>query len=176
MCFFPAYCFQAGREKTGAHKLAETTILAEFSKYSRNVEVEMVSDNKCIVYVPEEDIARIIGKQGANISRTEERLGISIDIKSLNEKYDVKGNAYNVKGAAKEQKEIPFQLDFKKNQLLIELGMDMQNHDVDIYVGDEFILSAKAGKTGLIKIKKSNNIGRRLMDALNKKEKLRLVV
>ena len=167
---------QEGKGRTGAHKLAEATILSEFQKYSRNVEVEMLSDNKCAVYVPEEDIARIIGKQGSTITKIEEKLGIGIDIKSLNEKYDVKGNAYNVKGAAKEQKEIPFQLDFKKNQLLIELGMDMQNHDVDIYVGDEFILSAKAGKTGLIKIKKSNNIGRRLMDALNKKEKLRLVV
>jgi len=54
--------------------------------------------------------------------------------------------------------------------------MEMQNRDVDVYVGEEFVLSAKAGKTGIIKIKKSNNIGRRLMDALNRKEKLRLVV
>ncbi len=160
---------QEGREKSGAHKLAETTILAEFQKYSRNVEVEMLSDNKCIVYVPEYDIAKIIGKQGANITRLEEKLGISIDVKSLDEKY-------NVKGAAKEQREIPFEIDFKKNQLLIELGIEMQNKDVDIYVNDEFILSAKAGKTGTIKIKKSNNIGRRLMEALNRKEKIRLVV
>ena len=160
---------QEGREKSGAHKLAETTILAEFQRYSRDAEVEVMSDNKCVVYVPESDIARIIGKQGVNITRIEEKLGISIDIKSLNEKY-------NIKGAATDQREIPFEISHKKNQLLIELGMDMQNRDVDIYAGDEFILSAKAGKTGTIKIKKSNNIGRRLMDALNKKEKLRLVV
>ncbi|MEK6828108.1 MAG: ATPase, T2SS/T4P/T4SS family, partial [Nanoarchaeota archaeon] len=58
---------QEGREKSGAHKLAETTILAEFQKYSRDAEVEVLSDNKCVVYVPESDIARIIGKQGVNI-------------------------------------------------------------------------------------------------------------
>jgi len=160
---------QEGREKSSAHKLAETTILSEFQKYSRNAEVEMLSDNKCVVYVPDEDIARIIGKQGVNIMSIEKKLGIGIDIKSLNEKYDIKGTA-------KEQREIPFEIAYKKNQLLIELGLDMQNRDVDIYVGDGFILSAKAGKTGTIKIKKSNNIGRRLMDALNKKEKLRMVV
>ena len=160
---------QEGREKSGAHKLAETTILAEFQRYSRDVEVEMLSDNKCIVYVPEEDIARIIGKQGVNIMRIEEKLGIGIDIQSLKEKY-------NIIGTAKEQREVPFQIEHKKNQLLVELGMDMQNRDVDIYVGDEFILSAKAGKTGTIKIKKSNNIGRRLMEALNRKERVRLVV
>ena len=160
---------QQSREKKGAHKLAETAIIAEFSKYSRNVEVEVLSDNKCIVYVPESDIARIIGKQGANIMRVEEKLVIGIDIKSMEEKY-------NIKGATKEQKEAPFEINFKKNQLMIELGIDMQNRDVDIYVGEEFLLSAKAGKTGTIKIKKNNNIGRRLMEAMNRHEKIRLVI
>jgi ATPase len=160
---------QESKDKSGTHKLAETTIAQEFGRYSRNVEVEILSDNKCVVYVPDIDIARIIGKQGSNITMLEEKLGIGIDIKSLEEKY-------NIKGAAKEHKEVPFEVGHKKNQLLIELGIDMQNKDVDIYTGDEFVLSAKAGKTGTIKIKKSNNIGRRLMEALNKKEKIRLVV
>ena len=163
---------QDGREKSSAHKLAETAILAEFQNYSRNVEVEMLSDNKCAVYVPESDIARIIGKQGSNINRIEERLGISVDVKSINEKYDNTAK----KGIEAEQKEVQFNINYKKNQLIIELGMEMQNHDFSIYVGDEFVLSAKAGKTGAIKIKKNNNIGRRLLDALNKKEKIRLVV
>lgn len=160
---------QQSREKRGTHKLAETTIMAEFSKYSRNVEVEVLSDNKCIVYVPESDIARIIGKQGANIMRLEEKLGIGIDVKSIEEKYDIKG-------AAKEQKEMPFEINFKKNQLMVELGIEMQNKDVDIYVGEEFLLSAKAGKTGTIKIKKNNNIGRRLMEAMNRHEKIKLII
>ncbi len=156
-------------KKKGAHKLAETTILAEIQKYARDVEVEVLSDNKCIIYVPEGDIARIIGKEGSTIKRIEEKLGIGIDVKSLNEKYEVKG-------AAKEQKDVPFNINYKKNNLLLELGMDMQNRDVDIYAGEEFVLSAKAGKTGIIKIKKNNNIGRRLMEAMSSKEKIRLVV
>ena len=172
---------QGGMEKTGAHKLAETTILAEFQKYSGSAEVEMLSDNKCVVYVPERDIARIIGKQGATITAIEKKLGIGIDIKSLDEKSgSTKTQSKDFQdskvGTAKEQREIPFEIGHKKNQLLIELGMDMQNKDVGIYAGDEFVLSAKAGKTGTIKIKKSNNIGRRLMEAVNKREKLRMVV
>ena len=162
---------ESKERKSGAHKLAETTIIAEFQKYSRNVEVEMLSDNKCIVYVPEADIARIIGKQGTNIMGLEKKLGIGIDIKRIEEKY-----SSGIKGAAKEGKEVPFEISHKKNNLMIELGIDMQNRDIDIYAGEEFILSAKAGKTGLIKIKKNNNIGRRLMEALNRKEKIRLVV
>jgi len=162
---------QEGREKTGAHKLAETTILAEFQKYSRNVEVEMISDNKCVVYVPDADIARIIGKQGSNIIKVEEKLGVGIDVKSIEEKY-----SGATKGAAKEGKDVPFEISHKKNNLMLELGIDMQNHDVDLYVGDEFVLSAKAGKTGVIKIKKNNNIGRRLLEAMQNREKIRMVV
>ena len=160
---------QKGSSKTGTHKLAEAIILQEFHNYSRNVEVEVLSDNKCTVYVPESDIAKIIGKQGANITKIEEKLGIGIDIKSIDEKYEVKG-------AAKDQAEVPFEIRYKKNQLMIELGVDMQNRDVDIYIGEEFLLSAKAGKTGVIKIKKNNNIGGKLVDALNNKSKIRMVI
>ena len=163
---------QENAEKKGVHKLAENSIVQEFNKYSSNVEVEMVSDNKCIVYVPESDIARIIGKQGSNITRIEEKLGVSIDVKSINEKY----SNDSLKGTAKEQKEIEFEIAHKKNALLIELGIDMQNKEVDVYIGEEFLLSAKAGKTGSIKIKKSNNIGRRIMQALQNQEKICLRV
>ncbi len=160
---------QMQKEKRGAHKLAEATILAEFKKYSRNVEVEVLSDNKCIVHVPEADIAKIIGKQGSNITKIEEKLGIGIDIKSLDEKYETKG-------ISKTGQEVPFNINYKKNHLMIELGMDMQNREVDVYINDEFLLSAKAGMTGIIKIKKNNNIGRRLQEAMGRKEKIRFLI
>src|SRR3989339_796936 len=104
---------QENAEKKGVHKLAENSIVQEFNKYSKNVEVEMVSDNKCTVYVPEADIARIIGKQGSNITRVEEKLGVSIDIKSIDEKY----SSDSLKGTAKEQREIEFEIEHKKNAL-----------------------------------------------------------
>ncbi len=172
---------QEGKSKTGTHRLAEATIIQEFQKYSREVKVEVLTDNKCVVYVPEEDIARIIGKQGSNITKVEEKLGMSIDVKSLDEKNEDSAEERNhfkdnFKGAAKENKEVPFEISHKKNQLLIELGLEMQNRDVDVYLGDEFLLSAKAGKTGIIKIKKSNNIGRRLMESINRREKIRMLV
>ena len=169
---------QEKREKSGVQKLAQATVLHEFRNYSKNVEVEMLSDNKCIVYVPDSDIARIIGKQGSNINKTEEKLGIGIDIKSIEEKYQNNEQKNNEPGDKPigQKKEIPFQVSFKRNQVLIELGIENQNQDLDIYIGDEFVLTAKAGKTGMIKVKRGNNIGRRIIDALNRKEKIRLLV
>ena len=137
----------------------------------------MISDNKCVVYVPENDIARIIGKQGTNITMLEKKLGIGIDVKSIDEKQGGERAAQiNAKGAVKEGKEVQFEIGHKKNNLMIELGIGMQNRDVDLYAGDEFILSAKAGKTGTIKIKKNNNIGKRLLQAMQNREKIKLMV
>ncbi len=71
------------KEKAGANKLAEDRIKSEFLKYADNVRVDVVSDNKAIVYVPEHNIAAIIGKKGKRIEKIEKHLGISIDIQEI---------------------------------------------------------------------------------------------
>jgi len=153
----------------GIHKLASATIEDEFKKYSRDAEVEVLSDNKCIVYVPSRDIAKIIGKQGKNIAIMEKSLGMSIDVQEL-------GSTKSENTEKTDQKEVPFEINIKKNNIMFELGLKMQHKDIDIYLNDEFLMTAKAGKTGLIKVKKNNNVGRIIMEAINRGEKLRLMV
>ena len=160
---------QEGGPKAATHKLAAESIKRFFERYSRNIDVDVVSSNKCIVYVPEEDIAKIIGKQGKNIEKIEQELGISIDVRELGST----ANAPETK--TKKQNEIPYEIGTKKNSILLDLGINMQYKDVDVYIGSGFILTAKAGKTGLIKIKKSNNIGRVIMKAMDAGEKIRLL-
>jgi len=154
---------QAGGEKTGAHKLAASAIKGEFKNYSNNVDVDVVADNKCVVYVPERDIAKIIGKQGKNIERIEERLGMSIDVQELG-------------GTEKTRKEIPCDVKIKKKGVILDLGIKMQSKDVDVYVDDEFIMSAKAGSTGLIKIKKNNQIGRELIKSMSSGKRIKVFI
>ncbi len=151
--------------KRGVHKIAEDGIKREFLRYTDTADVRCVSDNKCVVKVPEKDIARIIGKEGKNISQLEKKLGMSIDVQAL----DVGSIAK--RGAEK----IPFDVVIKKNSILFQLGIKMQNKDVDVYVNDGFILTAKAGKTGLIKIKRNSPIGRMLVKAYNNGEEIRLM-
>ena len=157
---------EAGSKKTGTHKLASESIQRYFKKFSNNIEVEVVADNKCVVYVPERDIAKIIGKQGKNIDLIEKELGMSIDVQELGE---------SSKRPGEKQEEIPHDMRIKKNQILFELGIKMQNKDVNVYIDDDFLLTAKAGKTGIIKIKKDNNVGRLIMKEINRGGKVRLV-
>ncbi len=149
-------------EKGGAHRLASETIKREISKYSDNVKVEVVSDNKCIVRVPDRDIARIIGKQGQHINEIEKRLGIGIDVQELEKE--------------EKNREIQYDMNIKKKNIAFDIGIKMQNKDVDIYIGSAYFMTAKAGSSGIINIKKNNNIGKRLMKARSDGEKIRLVV
>ncbi|MBI2135280.1 Flp pilus assembly complex ATPase component TadA [Candidatus Woesearchaeota archaeon] len=160
---------ETGAASRGVHKLAASSIEDEFRKYSREAQVEVLSDNKCIVYVPERDIAKIIGKQGKNISEIEKKLGMSIDVQEL-------GSSSQKAPEAKSQEEVHYELNTKKNSLLFDLGIRMQHKDINVYLGDNLLLTAKAGKTGLIKIKKHNNIGKMILDAMKKGEKVRLMV
>jgi len=152
----------------GVHRLAAAQIANEFMKYSSDAEVEVLSDNKCVVYVPERDIAKIIGKQGKNIETIEKHLGMNIDIQTL-------GSSKPQKSETKDQQEVPYEMDMKKNSIIFSLDINMQHKDVDIYLDDTFLLTAKAGKTGLIKIKKNNEIGKSIIDSLNRGGKIKLL-
>lgn len=154
----------------GIHKLAQLAIEDEFGRYSRTAEVEVVSDNKCIVYVPERDIPKIIGKQGKNISMMEKSLGLGIEVREL------EGKNKEEKTGNERQEEAPYNLEVKKNSIMFGLDLKMQDKDVDLYLNDEFLMTAKAGKTGLIKVRKNNNVGRLILNAINRGEKIRLLV
>jgi predicted PilT family ATPase len=74
------------------------------------------------------------------------------------------------------QEDVPYQLEIDKKTIKFNLDIKMQNKDIDVYVNDELLMTAKAGKTGLIKVKKNNNLGKVILDAHNKGEKIKLVV
>ena len=148
--------------KTPANKLAEKTIKDAFKHYSEDVKVDVVSENKCIVYVPESNIAKIIGRQGKNIDEIEKKLGMSIDIKEFDKK--TSGQT------------IEFNTEIKKKNIVFYLDMQFKDKNIGIYVNEDYLLTAKSGKTGLIKIKKNNKIARILADAINAGEKIKLML
>ena len=162
-------------DQKGIHKLAELAIEDEFARYSRMAEVEVVSDNKCIVYVPERDIPKIIGKQGKSISTIEKSLGMSVEVRELGERKK-EHNPEEKETKQEKQNDIEFELIIDKKNIIFNLGSEMENKDADIYVNDELLLTAKTGKTGLIKVKKNNNIGKIILDAKNRGEKIKLFV
>ncbi len=153
----------------GVHKIALDVLRREFLQYADEVDVEIVSDTKCVVSVPKSAIAKIIGKEGSNIDKIEEKLGLSIDVQALTEKKNREKSNGRIK-------QVEFTIDVKSKNVVFDLGIEMQNKDVDIYVENGFVLTAKTGSTGMIKIKKENPIGRILMKAINDRREIRMMV
>ncbi len=144
------------KKTSGLKGLAAKEIQRELSKHSRNVEVELLSDNKCVVYVPEDDIARIIGAKGKTITEIEEKLGIGIEVRELKS----------------EKKPVKFDVNEDKNHVTFYVNPGMT---ADIFVEDNFVTTAIASKKGEIRIHKKSQLGRDVLRALdgNKKVELR---
>jgi len=151
-------------DKSGAHKLAEDALRREFQRLSNNVEVDVVSANKAVVYVAERDIAKIIGKQGKNIDALEKELGISIEVREFTDapKKEFTG------------KQLSFNNQVSKKSVLLFLDETMANKDINIFAGEDYLMTAKSGKNATINISRKNKLGKIIADELAS-GKIRLV-
>lgn len=144
--------------------LAAESIKKEFSRYSDLVKVDVVSNNSAVVYVPEGNIAQIIGKGGQNIEFIEKKLRMHIDIQPLTKaKQGAKSNT------------VEFEAQVGKDNIIFFLQERDKNKDIDIIVNGDYLLTAKSSKKAIIKIKKDNKIGKIIVNSLNAGEDLRLV-
>lgn len=159
-----------------AHALAANSIKQEFEKYSSDIRVEVVSNNKCIVYVPENKRASIIGKGGSNIERIEKQLGLSIDIRDLKESKNAKGtlNPVNPKPVDSSNKTISFSSKFHESSIALMLPIEYADTDIDVFVEGDHTLSVRSSKKAVIKISKNNKIGHVIADAVKYKERVEL--
>ena len=76
-------------DDSGVDRIAKQEIEREIRSAARgNCEVELKGANTAVVYVEESDIATVIGKGGGRITDIENRLGISIDVRTFDERPD----------------------------------------------------------------------------------------
>jgi len=152
-----------GEAKTGSQKLAARAIEHEFLRHVSDAKVDVVSGNKCIVYVPERNMARVIGKQGSNITAMEEKLGMKIDVQPL--------------GASKKEAGEGARFGSKIGKNSVQLFVESRYADTnfDIFLDGDYLITAKASKKAVIKIKKANKMARVLVDAINSGADIKLV-
>jgi ATPase len=100
-------------------------------------------------------MARVIGKQGSNITAMEEKIGINIDVQPL--------------GAEKQEagKAVEFGSKITKNSVQLFVEEKYANRNFDIFIDGDYLITAKASKKAVIKIKKANKMAKVLVDALN---------
>jgi ATPase len=141
-------------EKSPLRELASKTVEDYFRAYSDEVAIDFISDSKCVVRVPSNKIAAIIGKQGKNIDYIEKKLGISIDIQELEKKEEGKEG-------------LRFDFEITKKGIILKFKQKYAGRNIDLLVDEEFLMNANIGANGLVKIAKKNKIGKIIEDALN---------
>lgn len=148
------------KEESGVRKLVEEKIKEKLGEYSRTMEVEVVSDNKAVIYVPEPAMARIIGKQGKEVEKIERELGLSIDVRELK--------------ARRGGEAVPFEVEVRKN-IVFYLDKNLADKEMDIYAGEAFLVSTRSSKKAMVKINPGSEVGRKVVEAV-KKGVVRLVM
>lgn len=143
------------KESKPLHYLAEQSIKEELQKYSQDVEVEMETDNKATVYIPEEKIPKLIGKNGKNIDKVEQEIGISIDVQELQQK--------NVK----EKKPLDFEVDIGTNKVTFFLEESESDKEIDVYKEDKLLTTVQSSKKAKIKFNRGNKLANQIVKAIN---------
>lgn len=144
---------------SGIRKLAQSKIMDVIRRFDPSAEVNIVSDNKVQVRVSKEAAPRLIGRGGATVSELEEMLGVKIDVEA---KIPSLG------------REVEFDISESGSSVNIVLGDDTAGRTIDVYVGDELVLSSQVGKKARVKIDKRSEAGRKIVNAIIGGEEIKI--
>lgn len=147
-------------EKSSTQKFAENYLEKEFSQYSRNAKLELQSDNRAIVYVPESEIPKIIGVGGKRIENIEQKMGIKITVKGLEEKRGV----------------VEYNVSESKKFLTFSFSKSLAKKQAEFFIEDTFVFSSIVSNDGKIQLHKKSQLGRTIADALDTNKKLEIKV
>ena len=147
--------------ESGIRKLAAERIMQEIRKFDPNAEVELASDDRVTVRMDNEKIGKIIGREGTNINKLQDKLGVHIDVEPR---------------LAALGKEVDFGFEETGNSIELMFDKRLIGKDASVYVGDEFVFSAMIGKKSRIKVTKKSDIGRKLLNAIIGKKEMRVLV
>ena len=152
---------QGAAKQSGARKLAAQKIKEVFREYDPRAEVEVLSDSTARVRVDNKVVAKVIGKEGKNVNKLQELLGIHLDIEP------------RIAAIGKEVK-----YDFRESGNTIEFIFKKRHvgEQANIYIDDDFLFSAMVGKRGKIKVTKRSDIGKDIVKALINKRKIMVFV
>ena len=142
--------------KSSVDRIAEKEILRKIKKLlpkKAKVEVEVISPERANIYIPDELVPKIIGKNGKRIAEIEESIGISLGVEVIEEKPVNK---------------TPFEVDIihTNKQLILDLGRDNGRKNFDIFIENEYLLTATTSKKGEIKIKRGIELSDIIIEAI----------
>jgi len=154
-------------QSSPAWKLAERQIETTVRKSTKGrVEAKMTSDTSCKLYVEERDVAGVLGRGGSKIDQLEERLGLSIDVQTFEEKVEEESQEQEPSTGEAESGEEGIRVQDTDKHVVLGLGDEWAGETIDIYVEGEYVFTGTVGKSGEIKISKGTPVAGDLLKAI----------
>jgi ATPase len=166
------------REESGVSKLARQEIEREIQSVARGpVDVDVQGQNRAIVYVSDDDISYVIGKGGGRIDDIENRLGIDIDVRTLDEKPQSASGAgpggAGSGGAGGSQGEVVTP-DITSRHIVIPTD-GHAGETVEVQADGEYLFTATVGRGGDIQVSRGSAIAEELERAIDRERAITVV-
>jgi len=178
----------------GEEQSSRTTELAESQLAYRlrrdlqgNFEVEVTGPNEATVYVSQNRIANVIGSGGENVQRLENKLGVSLDIRTFEDKHSSpdrsnsgssrssprsgsRGSSGGQPDPQESYQELRPEPRRTERNIVLVLDPDMAGENGEVRVAGERLFAATIGRNGEIRVRRGSAEGRRLQQAFNDDE------
>ncbi len=165
---------------SGVDRIARQEIEREIRSVARgHVEVELRGQDEAVVYVDEDDISYVIGKGGGRISEIEERLGISIDVRTHEENpsaqtADPSDTGGDPGGATPEPQGTTVEPEITSRHVVIRMDEHV-GETVEVRADGEYLFTATVGRGGDIQVSRGSAIAEELEDAIDRRQTVTVV-
>lgn len=155
-------------EDSGVERVAKQEIEREIRAIARgHVEVELRGQNTAVVWVEEGDISSVIGKGGGRITDIENRLGISIDVRTLAERPSHGGGSDGTTGgqspAGRSRTVTP---EITSRHVIIPVE-GHAGETVEVQANGEYLFTATVSRGGEIQVSRGSAIAEELEQAID---------
>ncbi|WP_232700411.1 PINc/VapC family ATPase [Halobacterium wangiae] len=161
---------------SGVDRLAKQEVEREIQAATRGpVEVDIRGPNDAVVYVSDDEISHVIGKGGGRISDIENRLGINIDVRTLDER---PGQVAGGSGGGGDNPEPAGQIvtpEITSRHIILPLDGGRSGETVEVQADGDYLFTATVGRGGDIKVSRGSAIAEELERAIDREEMVSVV-
>lgn len=156
---------------SGVSRIARQEIEREIRSIAHgHVDVELVSENRAIVYVDESAISQVIGKGGGRISQIENRLGLSIDVRTHGERSG-SSPAPPATAATSDAGNAVTPEVTDAHVIIAPPGVE-PGETVEVRANGEYLFTATVGRGGEIQVSRGSAIAAELEQAIDRREQV----
>jgi ATPase len=136
----------------GLKDMVMKVIMNELGSADKDLQVEFLSENRIVLRVRNDLIAKVIGRQGSNIEALERKTGIKISVEPRERTF---------------KQEIKCLVGEKGSSFKIQMEKMLAGQQIDLYDGDEYLFSPVVGKNGEVWVKKRSGEGEKILRAVS---------